>query len=40
MTSRLVLEDVVEKGFKELVANRDEHVKIMVSPKRECFKKK
>jgi hypothetical protein len=34
VTSRLVLEDVVEKGFKELVMNKDNHIKIMVSPKR------
>ena len=33
VTSRISLEDVVAKGFEELVNNRDEHIKIMISPK-------
>ncbi|OCT45300.1 (R,R)-butanediol dehydrogenase [Cladophialophora carrionii] len=34
ITSRIVLDDVVQKGFEELVTNKDDHVKIMVTPKR------
>lgn len=34
ITSRIHLEDVVEKGFKELITNKDKHVKILVTPKR------
>ncbi|KAK4934303.1 hypothetical protein LTR10_024388 [Elasticomyces elasticus] len=33
VTSRIPLEDVVAKGFEELVNNRDEHIKILISPK-------
>lgn len=35
VTSRVLLEDVVEKGLKELINNKDDHVKILVTPKRE-----
>ena len=38
VTSRIQLEDVVSKGFKELTENKDDHVKIMVSPKRNNVK--
>lgn len=34
ITSRIHLEDVVEKGFKELITNKDKHVKILVTPRR------
>jgi hypothetical protein len=34
VTGRILLEDVVEKGLKELIENKDEHVKIIVTPKR------
>lgn len=33
VTSRIALEDTVSKGFEELVNNKDEHVKILISPK-------
>lgn len=33
VTSRVALEDVVAKGFEELVNNRDDQVKILISPK-------
>jgi (R,R)-butanediol dehydrogenase/meso-butanediol dehydrogenase/diacetyl reductase len=32
ITGRISLDDVVERGFAELVQNRDEHVKIIVKP--------
>jgi (R,R)-butanediol dehydrogenase/meso-butanediol dehydrogenase/diacetyl reductase len=34
VTSRISVEDIVEKGFKELIHNKDKHIKIMVSPKK------
>ena len=34
VTGRISVEDIVEKGFKELVNNKDEHIKILVSPKK------
>ena len=33
ITSRLSLDYVVAKGFEELVARKDDHVKILISPK-------
>ncbi|EHY55435.1 hypothetical protein HRR83_008867 [Exophiala dermatitidis] len=33
VTSRIPLEEVVSKGFEELVNNRDDHIKILISPK-------
>ena len=38
MTGRISLEDVVSKGFTELIDNKDEHVKILVTPKKELLK--
>ena len=35
VTSRIILEDTVEKGFKELATNKDDHIKILVTPKKE-----
>lgn len=32
VTGRISVEDVVEKGFKELINNKDQHIKIMVTP--------
>jgi (R,R)-butanediol dehydrogenase/meso-butanediol dehydrogenase/diacetyl reductase len=32
ITARIKLEDIVDKGFKELLANREKHIKILVSP--------
>lgn len=34
VTSRIDVKDIVEKGFDELVNNKDEHIKIMVTPKK------
>lgn len=33
VTSRIPLEDLSAKGFDQLINNRDEHVKILVTPK-------
>lgn len=38
MTGRISLEDVVTKGFDELINNKDEHIKILVTPKKELLK--
>ncbi|OCK77958.1 threonine dehydrogenase [Lepidopterella palustris CBS 459.81] len=35
VTSRIHLDDVPNKGFEELVTNKDDHIKILVTPKRE-----
>ena len=35
VTSRIALEDLPEKGFEELVRNRDGHIKILCTPRRE-----
>lgn len=35
ITSRISLEDVVSKGFDELVNNKDDHIKILVTPKKQ-----
>ena len=32
VTSRILLEDVVKKGFEELVTNTNSHIKILVTP--------
>ncbi|KAK5124856.1 hypothetical protein LTR85_001046 [Meristemomyces frigidus] len=37
VTARIALEDVQEKGFEQLVKHRDEHVKILATPKRELL---
>ena len=34
VTSRISVEDVVAKGFEELINNKDEHIKILVTPKK------
>ncbi|KAK5031509.1 putative diacetyl reductase [(R)-acetoin forming] 2 [Exophiala sideris] len=34
VTKRISLEDVVKEGFEELATNRDEHIKILISPTR------
>lgn len=31
ITGRIRVEDIVEKGFNELINNKDEHIKILVS---------
>jgi len=33
VTSRIHFEDIVEKGFEELVKRKDDHIKILVTPK-------
>ena len=33
ITRRINLEDVVSKGFEELINNKDEHIKILISPR-------
>lgn len=35
VTGRISVEDIVAKGFEELVNNKDEHIKIMVTPRRD-----
>lgn len=35
VTRRVGLADVVEQGFEELINNKDEHVKILISPRAE-----
>jgi (R,R)-butanediol dehydrogenase / meso-butanediol dehydrogenase / diacetyl reductase len=32
VTSRIALDDVVERGFEELLTNRDAHIKILIEP--------
>lgn len=34
VTGRISVEDIVEKGFEELVNNKDQHIKILVSPRK------
>lgn len=35
VTARISVEDIVAKGFEELVNNRDNHIKIMVTPRQD-----
>lgn len=37
VTARIGLEDVVKGGFEELINNKDNHVKILVTPKPELI---
>ena len=32
ITSRIGIDDLVEKGFEELLRNKDDHLKILISP--------
>jgi (R,R)-butanediol dehydrogenase/meso-butanediol dehydrogenase/diacetyl reductase len=32
ITGKIELDDIVEKGFEELVNNKDAHIKILVKP--------
>lgn len=34
ITSRIHVDDVVTKGFDELIKNKDQHIKILVTPHR------
>jgi hypothetical protein len=38
VTGRILIEDVVTKGIDELINNKDDHVKILVTPKKELLK--
>ena len=38
VTRRLPVEDLVEKGLEELVRNRDDHVKIVATWKKDLLK--
>ena len=38
VTGRIALEDVIEKGFEEIIKNKDFHVKILVTPKLDNLK--
>lgn len=31
VTSRIYIDDIVGKGFEELITNKDQHIKIMVT---------
>ena len=33
ITGRINVDDIVKKGFEELVNNKDQHIKILVSPR-------
>jgi (R,R)-butanediol dehydrogenase/meso-butanediol dehydrogenase/diacetyl reductase len=33
ITGKIKLDEIIEKGFKELVENKDKHIKILVSPR-------
>lgn len=37
ITSRIFLDDVVKLGFEELIQKKDDHVKIIVTPKRDLL---
>jgi len=37
ITARVTLDDVVSKGFDELLTKKDDHVKILVTPKAELL---
>lgn len=34
VTSRIDVADIVEKGYKELINNKDQHIKILVAPRK------
>jgi hypothetical protein len=35
VTGRIRLDDIVEKGFKQLINNKDQHIKILVTPRKD-----
>jgi hypothetical protein len=37
VTSRIFIDDIKEKGFEELVTNKDQHIKIMVTTRRDLM---
>jgi len=38
VTSRIALEDIVEQGFEALVKEKEKHIKILVTPRRELLR--
>lgn len=38
VTSRIMLDDVVDKGFEELLRNKDQQIKILVTPQNRLWK--
>jgi hypothetical protein len=38
VTGRISIEDIVTMGIDELINNKDDHVKILVTPKKELLK--
>lgn len=37
VTSRIALEDIVEHGFEALVHEKEKHIKILVTPRKELL---
>jgi hypothetical protein len=35
VTSRIYIDDITTKGFEELVTNKDQHIKIMVTTRKD-----
>jgi hypothetical protein len=35
VTSRIFIDDITTKGFEELVTNKDQHIKIMVTTQKD-----
>lgn len=40
VTGRIRLEDIGKKGFEELIAHKDDHIKILVTPGSEIASEK
>lgn len=38
VTKRVIVDDVVKRGFKELIEHKDDHIKILVTPKADLLK--
>lgn len=39
ITSRIAVDDIAKLGFEELINNKDQHVKIVATPKHELLRK-
>jgi hypothetical protein len=39
ITSRIHLDDVVKLGFEELIQRKDDHIKILVTPRKDLLAK-
>lgn len=37
VTARIAIEDVQAKGFEQLVKHKDEHIKILATPRKELL---